>query len=78
MLFRSNAGEVELGQNPFARSGPVTHARYPSTYSNAVVIVRAEAGGKVGYGFLPVTEFNVQYNTGHRDVGRYRLTIALR
>jgi hypothetical protein len=77
-LVADNAGEVELGQNPFAKSGPVTHGKYPSTYSNAVVIVRAEMSGKVGYGFLPATEFNVQYNTGHRDVGRYRMTIALR
>jgi len=76
-LVADAAGEVELGRNPFATGGPIVHGKLTSLFSNAVVIVRVESGGKVGYGFLPVVEFNIQYNTGHTDVGRYRLTITL-
>jgi hypothetical protein len=76
-LVANASGEVDLGRNPFTSDGtPVTHATFPSTFSNAVVIVRVEAAGRVGYGFVPASELNIQYNTGHRDVGRYRLAVT--
>ena len=53
------------------------HTDFPPSFSNAVAIIRVEVSGPVGYGFLPVTELNIQYNTGHQAVGTYRLTVSL-
>jgi hypothetical protein len=77
-LVADGSGTVELGRNPFAKAGPVKHTDFPPSFSNAVAIIRVEAGGRVGYGFLPATELNVQYNTGHQAVGAYRLIVSLR
>jgi hypothetical protein len=67
-------GQVLLGRNPFG-AGPIVHTY---GHSNGVLILRVETGGRVGYGFLEVWRFNMEYWRGHTALGDYTLTVTLR
>ena len=62
-------GVVELGRNPF------TTGRIEHTYgiANGVAIVRVEKDGRVGYGFLESSHFNMEYWRGNTAVGNYTM-----
>jgi hypothetical protein len=73
-------GHVTLGHRPFAQYP------YYSPESNrgnlwvteGVLIVRVAHGGRVGYGFLEVSDFNLEYWRGHPELGEYELRVTLR
>ena len=74
MELRANGkGVVSLGRNPFTE-GKIEH-----TYgiSNGVIIVRVEKDGKVGYGFLESTHFNMEYWRGNQKAGHYTMTFQM-
>jgi len=64
-------GTVLLGHNPFN-----LHPEDPGFQGPMTLIVRVEHEGRVGYGFLPVTDFNLEKWRGH-DVGEYTLAVEL-
>jgi len=73
--FTGNAsGLVDVGRNPFTSSGDIRH-----TYgiSNAIAILRVDAGGKTGFAFLPSAYFNLEYWRGHRLHGYYELRVPM-
>ncbi|MCR4438258.1 MAG: FlgD immunoglobulin-like domain containing protein [bacterium] len=74
LLFADDAGNVYLGRCPFSATGVIVH---DYGLSNAVLIVRVEHGGGVGYGFLESTDFNMEYWRGHIEVGRHELRVNL-
>ncbi len=67
-------GQVLLGRCPFSKTGRIEH-----TYgkSNGVMIVRVAHEGKVGYGFMESTVFNLQYWSGHTALADYELRVNL-
>ena len=74
--FTSNAsGEIHVGRNPFTQSGPVMIDE--RTYLRGVIIIRVQQGGKVGYGFLESSEFNLAYEQGRQDLATYDLKVTL-
>jgi hypothetical protein len=44
---------------------------------NGTAILRVEHDGRVGYGFIESSDFNLEYWRGHRDQGRYELRVQL-
>lgn len=77
VLTANGSGEVSLGPNPFVENGDPLLAM-DSRFSNVVIAVRVEWEGLVGFGFVPVYDFLIEYQVGRRDVGRARLAVALR
>lgn len=73
-LTADNNGVVSLGRCPFDDDGTVDH-----TYglANGVLIIRAQHEGRIGYGFLDVTQFNMEYWRGHNLEGHYELQIEM-
>lgn len=72
VLTADQAGSVLLGAQPF---GSVLYERPPKP---VVAIVRVEHQGLVGYGFLPIADFNLEYWRGRETVGEYELAVTLR
>ncbi len=74
LLTADSKGQVLLGRCPFSQDGWIQH-----TYalSNGVIIVRAALDGRVGYGFLESSEFNLEYWRGHIAMGDYELRINM-
>ena len=73
-LTADSNGVVLLGHCPFSSTGIIQHTY---GFSNGVAILRVEHGGKIGYGFLEVTLFNMEYWRGHTSLGNYELNVAL-
>ncbi|MFZ0391669.1 MAG: FlgD immunoglobulin-like domain containing protein [Calditrichia bacterium] len=73
-LIADSGGQVLLGRCPFSPTGIITHTY---GHSNGVVILRVAHEGKVGYGFLEVTAFNMEYWRGNTQMGSYGLKINL-
>lgn len=74
-LTADASGRVRLGRCPFDPDGKVKHgdgAGDGMSITNGVLIVRIHHGALLGYGFLPVTESNLQYWRGQRDVARWQ------
>lgn len=67
-------GVVALSRCPFSATGTIVHTY---GHSNSVLIIRAEHAGKIGYGFLEVTAFNMEYWRGHTAVGNYEMSFTL-
>jgi hypothetical protein len=73
-------GRVLLGPRPFARfpfHSPQSN-RPELWVTEGVLIVRVAHGGRVGYGFLEVNDFNLEHWRGHQEVGEYELLVTLR
>jgi len=64
-------GRIEVGRNPFTAGTPVAGGGVET------IILRVEAGGKTGFGFVPVGLFNMEYWRGHTDHGRHELSVAM-
>ena len=66
-------GMADLPWTIFAEDGKIIH-----TYGNAnsKVIVRVNHNGKVGFEFIEVSDFNVEYMKGHTEHGHYRITVG--
>lgn len=73
-LLADANGQVLLGRCPFSKTGRIEHTY---GFSNGVIILRVAHEGKVGYGFLESTLFNLQYWSGHTNLGDYELKINL-
>jgi len=67
-------GKALLGRCPFSKTGVIEH-----TYgrSNGVLILRVEHDGKVGYAFLELTFFNLQYWSGNTALGNYEIRVNM-
>ena len=62
-------GCIEIGNDPFG-----------SPFQDIgveVAILRVDAGGKSGFGFLPVGLFNMEHWRGHAAQGRHELQVAM-
>jgi hypothetical protein len=75
-LRADSQGQVALGTNPFGASGRIVMVT-DTTFANGTVILRVEHDGRVGYGFLESSDFNLEYWRGHRDLGGYELQLQL-
>lgn len=73
-LSADENGRVALGRCPFSKTGRIEHGY---GFSNGVIILRAEYEGKIGYGFLEVSSFNMEYWRGNTKEGNYELRINL-
>ncbi|MFA6570442.1 MAG: T9SS type A sorting domain-containing protein, partial [Bacteroidota bacterium] len=73
-LTTDTAGKVFLGQCPFDEFGAISHG---NGFSNGTIIIRVEYKGGVGYGFLDLTEFNLEYWRGNKTLGNYELKFKL-
>lgn len=67
-------GQVYLGRCPFDSDGTIEH---DYGKSNAVVIIRVEHEGKVGYTFLESTLFNMEFWRGNDEIGNYEINVKL-
>lgn len=67
-------GVVALGRCPFDNDGTIEH-----TYglSNAVIILRVESNGWVGYAFMEATSFNMEYWAGNTFIADYEVEVNL-
>ncbi|WP_437727623.1 CARDB domain-containing protein [Sorangium sp. So ce861] len=74
-ITASSEGRVLLGRCPFSASGTVQHT---FGVADGVLIVRVEHGGKRGYGFLEIADFNLEYWRGHTGQGEHELRVTLR
>ncbi|NOT08886.1 MAG: hypothetical protein HOP28_11845 [Gemmatimonadales bacterium] len=68
------AGGASLGRNPWGGTEQI----FSDITSNAVLLLRVAWGGKVGFTFLPVLEFNILYQTGARAVASVPVSVVLR
>jgi len=73
-LATDEQGQILLGRNPFS---PDSVIRHTWELSNAVIIIRIAHAGRVGYSFLDVSLFNLEYWRGNRDLGNYEIRIGL-
>ncbi len=73
-LLSDGNGTVALGRCPFSEAGKIEHGY---GYSNGVIIIRVQANGKVGFGFLEVTDFNMAYWRGDKTEANYELSVNL-
>jgi len=73
-LTTDDQGQVLLGRNPFSGDEPIQHTW---EVSNAVIIVRVEHDGRVGYTFLEVSQFNLEYWRGNTELGEYEIRVNL-
>jgi hypothetical protein len=73
-LSADSNGMVDLGHCPFSSSGTIVHTY---GHSNSVLIIRVESGGKIGYGFLEVTAFNMEYWRENTFLGNYEMQFTL-
>lgn len=66
--------EIALGQCPFDDDGTIEH-----TYgkANGVMIVRVDYQDKIGFGFLDVMNFNMEYWRGNTETGRHEFTVSM-
>jgi hypothetical protein len=73
-LTADSNGVVAVGRCPFSPNGTIVH-----TYglSNSVIIIRVEQNGLVGYGFMEVTQFNMEYWRGNTILGSYEMQFTL-
>lgn len=71
-------GQVSLGHRPFAQNHFPSTNRGDLWVPEGVLIVRVAHGGRVGYGFLEVSDFNLEYWRGHQELGEYELRVVLR
>ncbi|MBN2090883.1 PQQ-binding-like beta-propeller repeat protein [candidate division KSB1 bacterium] len=67
-------GQVLLGTCPFDSDSTIEHTHEKA---NGTLILRAEHKGRVGYSFLDVTDFNMEYWQGNTSEGNYEIQIAL-
>ena len=73
LFFTSdNLGKVMLGSNPFTQSGNIIHW---FGFSNGVIIVRVETDDEIGYGFMDLPTFNLEYFRGNTSSASYDLII---
>jgi hypothetical protein len=75
-LRADSEGQVRLGTNPFAANGRIVMFT-DTTFANGTAIIRVEHEGRVGYGFLESSDFNLEYWRGRRELGRYELQVQL-
>ena len=74
-LSTDASGNVHVGRNPFTDSGPVVIDQ--ARFLRGVIIIRVETAGKVGYGFLESSEFNMAYERGQTTLANYELKVNL-
>lgn len=67
-------GQILLGRNPFSLDGIIRHTW---EVSNAAIIIRVAHAGRVGYSFLEVSLFNMEYWCGNKDLGKYQISVNL-
>jgi hypothetical protein len=67
-FMTDSSGYVNLGRCPFYPTGTIIHTY---GHSNGVMILRVEKNGKVGYNFMEVTDFNMEYWRGNTMIGSY-------
>ena len=67
-------GLVTLGHCPFSSTGTIVHTY---GHSNSILIIRVEHAGMIGYGFLEVTAFNMEYWRGNSSLGNYEMQFTL-
>ncbi len=73
-LTADASGRASLGACPFEATCNIQHTY---NWANTVVIVRVAHGGKVGYGFLELTDFNLEYWRGNTAQGNYELRVNM-
>jgi hypothetical protein len=73
-LRADGQGNVLLGRNPFSATGRIVLG---DPFANGTVIVRVEHEGRVGYGFLESSDFNLEYWRGRRELGEHALDLEL-
>lgn len=75
VLSTDSSGFVNVGRCPFSSDGFMEH-----TYgkSNAVMIIRVEKDGKVGYAFFESMWFNLQYWTGNVLSANYEIPVEMK
>jgi hypothetical protein len=74
VLSTDETGQVLLGRCPFDADGRIVH---DYGHSNAVIIIRVESNGKVGYTFMESTSFNMEYWRGNTTLGNYEIAVNL-
>lgn len=74
VLYADSTGAVDVGRCPFSSDGHIVHTY---GWSNGVAVLRVEQAGRVGYGFLEVTDFNLAYWRGDSIRAEYELTINM-
>lgn len=74
VVTSDSMGIVLLGRCPFSQTGSIEHTY---GHSNAVIVLRVECGGLVGFAFLESMWFNLQYWMGRTAQGDYNVTIPL-
>lgn len=73
MVLKTNGkGEVKLGRCPFGEKVVQDYG-----VANNLLIIRVEKDGRVGYGFLESTHFNLAYWRGETELGRYQITVNM-
>jgi hypothetical protein len=71
-LVADDRGQVLLGGNPFT-----SEERFAPALGDGVVILRVQHAGRVGYGFLEVSDFNLAYWRGETELADHELRLAL-
>lgn len=75
MVVVANAqGEAPLGRCPFAADGVIRHT---FGIANGVMMVRVDHEERIGFGFMDVMHFNLQYWRGNTETGRYDLAVSM-
>ncbi len=73
-VMADSSGVVLMGRCPFSATLQMVH-----TYgqSNVILIIRVSHQGKIGYGFLEVTPFNMDYWRGNQLEGNHEISVQL-
>ena len=69
-----SAGNVNVGRCPFSPTGIIVH---DYGFSNSIAIIRVQYDGLVGYTFLPVSSFNLNYWAGDTLTVHYNMNVNL-
>jgi hypothetical protein len=69
-----STGAVLVGRCPFSPTGQIVH---DYGHSTSILILRVEYNGLIGYGFVEVSWFNMEYWRGNTSVGNYELEVNL-
>ena len=73
-LSADSLGRVLLGRCPFSETGTIEHTY---GHSNSVAIVRVAQGGKLGFGFLEMSQFNLKFWIGDTSLADYAMNVNM-
>ena len=72
-----NDGWINMGRNPFTRTGTGYEPQIRHTYgiANGLMVLRVEHQGQIWYRFVEVTDFNLEYWRGNTQDAFHTLTL---